>query len=522
MILQSRFMFAQAPQIQWQKSIGGSLDDYANSVFITKDGGILIVGSTNSDDYDISNRNTPSGYNDIWLLKLSGNGSILWDNCYGGTAYDNGNSVIQSIDSGFVIAGNTSSWDGDVISGVHNHSRDYWVVKTNSNRILQWEKCLGGGQYDIAYSIIQTADTGYLVVGKTSSFDGDVIGFNGGEDLWAVKLNQNGSIMWSNSLGGSSYEQGLSCKQTADGNYLIAGTASSNDGDVTGNNYPSSDVWIIKLDSSGQIIWNKCYGGSALDGSAEILLADNGSFFVASHTSSNDIDVAINYGNNDFWLFKADSSGNILWQKSYGGSSIEECRAAALTADGGVVLTGESYVDDGMVSGNHNAGFLYFDYWVIKVDSIGNLEWGKCLGGSNDEEVYSIKQTPDSGFIVVGYSDSNDGDVMGNRGGTDAWVVKLGPPPLFTNEIENHLTDFSISQKEEQLQLRFFYKHKATANFNIFDLTGKKLFEKQIQINEGINHQFISCTGFASGVYVLNVEAEGISQWAKAMVFSGN
>ncbi len=520
-ILVNKIILAQAPVIQWQKSMGGSLDDFANSVFITNDGGFIITGSTKSDDFDISNRNTQSGYFDLWLLKLNDIGTILWNSCYGGTTYDYGNCVIQSKDSGFAISGSSNSWDGDV-SGCHSHQDDFWIVKTDSSGIIQWQKCLGGGQTEEAYSIVQTIDAGYLVVGKTNSFDGDVIGFHGNEDLWAVKLDQNGSIMWSNSLGGSSYEQGLSCKQTTDGNYLIAGTASSNDGDVTGNNYPSSDVWIIKLDSSGQIIWNKCYGGSALDGSAEILLADNGSFFVASHSSSNDIDVSGNHGYDDFWLFKADSSGNILWQKSYGGSSIEECRAAALTSDGGVVMTGTSFVDDGMVSGNHNTGFLVYDYWVIKVDSIGNLEWGKCLGGSNDEEVYSIKQTPDSGFIIVGYSDSNDGDVTGNHGGTDAWVVKLGPPPLSTNEIENHLSDFSISQKEDQLQLRFFYKHKATANCSIFDLTGKKLFEKKIQINEGINHQFISCTGFASGVYVVDVEGEKISQKMKAMVYRGN
>ncbi|HPU47245.1 MAG TPA: hypothetical protein PLQ91_06455 [Bacteroidales bacterium] len=407
---------AQAPAIEWQKCLGGTSWDYAKSIQQTSGGGFIVAGYTSSNDGDVSGNH---GGGDYWVVKLDSSGTIQWQKCLGGTDNDEAKSIQQTSDGGYIVAGETWSNDGDV-SGNHGYY-DYWVVKLNSSGDILWQKCLGGTNVDQAFSIQQTSDGGFIVAGGTFSNDGDVSGNHGIVDSWIVKLNSSGDIIWQKCFGGTDDDVAFSIQQTSDGGFIVAGGTFSNDGDVSGN-HGIVDSWIVKLNSSGDIIWQKCFGGTDDDVATSIQQTSDGGFIVAGYTSSNDGDVSGNHGGGDYWVVKLDSSGTIQWQKCLGGTDNDEAKSIQQTSDGGYIVAGETWSNDGDVSGNHGNS----DYWVVKLNSSGDIEWQKCLGGTVKDIAKTIQQTSDGGFIVAGYTNSNDGDVSGIHGDYyDFWVVKL-------------------------------------------------------------------------------------------------
>ena len=352
--------------------------------------------------------------------------SIQFAVCLGGGACDRARSIQQTSDGGFIVAGFTASDEGNV-SGYHGGYRyDFWVVKLSSTGVMEWQKCLGGSSDDRAFSVQQTDDGGYIVAGYTVSNDGDVSGNHDGEDSWVVKLSSTGGIEWQKCLGGRGYDCARSIQQTVDGGYIVAGYTVSNGGDVSGN-HGGEDFWVVKLSSTGVIEWQKCLGGDDDDRAYSIQQTADGGFIVTGFTCSNDGDVSGNHGNADFWVVKLSSTGVIEWQKCLGGSNDDQAYSVQQTVDGGFIVAGETYSNDGDVSGNHGVGFD--DFWVVKLSSAGVIEWQKCLGGTWCELAFSVQQTDDGGFIVAGYTTSNDGDVNGNHavGCDDFWVVKLSP-----------------------------------------------------------------------------------------------
>ena len=345
--------------------------------------------------------------------------AIEWQKCLGGTADDFANSIQQTSDGGFIVAGETRSNDGDV-SGNHGKS-DAWVVKLNSLGDILWKKCLGGTGNDYARSIQQISDGGFILTGYTNSNNGDVSGNNGYYDAWVVKLNSSGDILWQKCLGGTYDDYARSIQQTSDTGFILAGYTFSNDGDVSGN-HGFGDAWVVKLNSSGDIIWQKCFGGTNEDYAYSIQQTSNGGFIVAGSTNSNNGDVSGYHGYFDYWVVKLNSSGDIEWQKCLGGTNNDYANSIQQTSDGGFIVAGYTESNDGDVSGYHGGDY---DAWVVKLNSSGDILWQKCLGGTIDDRAYSIQQTSDGGFIVAGFTVSNDGDVSGNHGASDAWVVKL-------------------------------------------------------------------------------------------------
>lgn len=290
--------------------------------------------------------------------------------------------------------------------------------------VIQWQKSMGGSNPDDAKSIRPTNDGGYIVVGNSSSTDGDVTGNHSGNqpymtDFWIVKLNSSGIIQWQKALGGSSIEEANSVQQTSDGGYIVAGTAASSDGDVTGG-HGSFDYWIIKLDASGNIQWKKTFGGSIVEHANSIQQTTDNGYIIAGYSNSANGDITGNHGSEDFWIVKLDQSGTLQWQKSLGGSDKDSAYSIQQTSDGGYITIGVSRSTDGDVTGNHGN----YDIWVVKLNASGNIQWQKSLGGSNDDTAYTIRQTSDGGYIFAGTSSSDDGDVNGNTG-SNMWIVKL-------------------------------------------------------------------------------------------------
>jgi len=294
-------------------------------------------------------------------------------------------------------------------------------------------------------------DGGYIMAGETDSQDGDVHGyhespiFNYTTDFWVIKLTSTGSIGWDKAYGGILDETAYSVQQTSDGGFMVTGWTESPDGlDINGSHIKNggavyADCWVIKLDLAGILQWQKCLGGSGSDFGFSGLQTTDGGYIIVSYTNSNDGDVSGWHGDLDYWVAKLDISGNIQWQKCYGGSSLEIPNEIQQTADGGYIIAGESYSTDGDVKGLKGKN----DYWLVKISNAGTLEWQKCLGGTSYEESHSVKQTSDGGYILAGVSTSVDGDLTGNKGSNDFWVIKLGPPPCISS-IKIFTSDSSI------------------------------------------------------------------------------
>ncbi len=490
---------AQAPAIEWQKCLGGTSEDIAYSIQQTSDGGFIVAGETLSNDGDVSGNH---GGRDAWVVKLNSSGDIIWKKCLGGTDHDFAYSIQQTSDGGFIVAGLTGSNDGDV-SGNHGGS-DAWVVKLNSSGEIEWQKCLGGTNYDFAYSIQQTSDGGFIVASITGSNDGDVSGNHGGSDYWVVKLNSSGGIEWQKCLGGTNSDGGIfndyiySIQQTSDGGFIMACETMSNDGDVSGN-HGSYDAWVVKLNSLGDIEWQKCLGGTNRDIANSIQQTSDGGFIVAGSTSSNDGDVSGNHGYGDAWVVKLNSSGDIEWQKCLGGTNSDWAYSIQQTNDSGFIVAGYTHSNNGDVSGNHG----YYDYWVVKLNSSGDIEWQKCIGGTNYEFANSIQQTSDGGFIVAGETLSNNGDVSGNHGYSDAWVVKLTNEPDRINEIENYnLLSIYPNPFTEYAIITFDNPKNEKYKLLIIDVTGKVVME----INEIYGNTVeIDGSNLSAGVYVFEL-----------------
>lgn len=407
------------PSIEWQRALGGSGSETIQCINLSNDGGYIAAGFTTSNNGDVFGNH---GTGDWWVVKLDQTGLLQWQRCLGGSSYENANSVAQSSDGGYIVAGQTNSNNGDV-SGNHG-GLDYWLVKLSSMGAIEWQKTYGGSGTDTPYSIQQTIDGGFAIAGHSASTDGDVTGNQGYLDYWIVKLDNTGVIEWEKSLGGSNGgDQAFAMRHTSDGGYILAGESQSTDGDIT-NSQGGTDYWVVKLDSTGTIEWDKSLGGDAGDAARSIIQAEDGGYVVVGEVGSiNSGQVVGGYGWGDYWVVKLSPEGDIEWQKILGGSDADWARSVCQAPDGGFVVPGLTYSTDIDAVGCDGADIL-----VFKLNgSTGEVEWKKILGGSAGETVHSIVRTPDGGFILAGETYSNDGDVSGNHGGRDAWVVKLSP-----------------------------------------------------------------------------------------------
>ncbi len=291
--------------MQWTKTIGGTEDDVANSVIQTADGGYAVAGTTLS--YGVGNK-------DIYLVKLDSTGTLLWNRTVGGPGEDDGNSVIQTLDGGFAIAGNTWSF---------GPSREMYIVKLDGNGSLQWTKSIGGAPgSDYANSIIQTADGGYAIAGATFAFGA------GGLDACIAKLSSDGTLQWYRSIGGTNDDVAYSIIQSSDGSYLIAGGTNSF-GEGVG------DMYIVKFDSVGSIQWSRTIGGPGGDGAYSLIQLTDGGYAISG------------YQNNSFsvwgtmYVVKLSSSGILLWSKKVAEiNDYGHAFSVIKTADGGYVLAG--------------------------------------------------------------------------------------------------------------------------------------------------------------------------------------
>jgi hypothetical protein len=417
----------QAPAIEWQRCLGGSWIDQMTAIQQTTEGDLIVVGSSASTDGDLTGNH---GGSDMWVAKLNGSGELLWQRNHGGSGNDHANSVQKTDDGGYVLAGVTSSNDGDV-SGNHGGISDAWIVKLSEDGDIQWQRCFGGSGGDQLNAIRQTSDGGYLAVGFTDSDDGDVSGNHGGSDAWVIKLDPVGELQWQRCLGGSGNEGFGAVEQVAAGGYIMAGSTTSTDGDVT-SNQGQDDAWVVKLNVNGEIVWQRTLGGSSYDWAIDILENPDGSYVMVGETYSNDGDVSGSHGNGDAWVVKLSADGELVWQRCYGGGGLDSANGIQRLSDNGFVFLGYTESNNGDVTGHQGLG----DYWLVRLSGTGDLLWQQPFGGANSDSPTGMVVTSDGGYALVGFTMSQSGDVSGHHGGIyDGWVVKLSADPLSIEEL---------------------------------------------------------------------------------------
>lgn len=472
-------MVAQ-PSIEWKKTFGGSYWDIFLDVHQTSDGGYIAVGATESINGDVSGNH---GSSDVWVVKMSSTGGIQWKKALGGTGYDAGSAIVETKDGGFILMGFSDSHNGQV-SGNHGNY-DFWVVKLSNLGAIEWQKSLGGSMLEYGFGIQQTNDNGYILIGYSISNDGDVSGNHGLGDIWVVKLSNLGVLQWQKTLGGSNDEGAACIKQTSDGGYILAGSTLSDDGDVVGQ-HGGGDIWLVKLSEFGDIQWQKTYGGSkeeALDQtpSALQITADSG-YILSGRSYSDDGDVSGGHGVADAWIVKLSQEGNLQWQKTLGGSKEDVSLSIQQTQDGGFITAGITGSFNGDVTGNHGE----FDYWVIKLSSSGEKQWQKALGGTKTDYAYSILQSNDGGYLVSGLTESINGDVTGNHGGYDAWVVKLNPVSVDVEEAWPTEIVTLFPNPANQMVYVSIAPEEIMMSISISDLQGQQISQQTIQNGGGL------------------------------------
>ncbi|KQS94294.1 T9SS type A sorting domain-containing protein [Chryseobacterium sp. Leaf394] len=491
------FCFAaksQAPNIQWKKAFGGSLNDVAYSVAQTSDGGYIIAGTTNSTQGNIT---VSHGNDDLWIVKTDGSGNLQWQKSFGGTGSEQARSVITTADGGYIVAGFTSSNNGHVT--YNQGSNDYWVIKLDSTGNLQWQKTYGGGGNDMANSICQTSDGGYIIAGFSNSSSGDITNPKGNNDYWIVKTDALGNLVWQKSLGGDNHDKATEIKQTKDGGYIVAGDSTSSIGDPSTPTFGFSDFWIVKISTTGNIIWEKRYGGSQNDFAHSVKPTTDDGFIVAGYTFSVNGHISGSIGPSDAWLLKLDQSGNLQWEKSLGGQTYDAARSVIQTSDGGYLIAGDSASTNGIPSGNNGT----IDFYVVKLSSTGNVMWHKCLGGDNTDFGMQIIQTSDGGAVIVGETNTfNNGQVTGSFGGKDFWVVKL-ESVLSTEETpaKNKISVYPNPTKD------FIHIENLPNNSTVTmtDISGRKIFSE----NYSDAKISVEVSQYQKGIYILQAEHEG-------------
>lgn len=421
LLLVSATLSAQ-PTLEWSRTFGGSYYEECESVCPTPDGGVILAGSTYSTDGDIFGNH---GGGDVWVLKLNAQGNVQWKRLYGGSDSDIPSDIIQTSDGGYIVVGYTASNDHDV-SGLHGEV-DGWVFKISGTGNLLWQRAVGGSLRDYFEAVAETPDGGFILTGNSKSSDGDLTENFGDIDLWIVKLDNAGALEWQRSLGGSHQDFGKSVIAHSDGSYTIGGETQSVDGHITFN-HGNVDCWVIKMSENGDVEWHNTYGGEYAEGVRRIKQTlDGGYVFVAFGGSVNSGQVMGNgdKGYIDFWVVKLDAQGNLVWQRPLGGTDTDLGRDIIELADGSYVAAGASRSSDVDVSDT----FIGQDMWVIKLSSAGDLLWQKAIGGSGTDSGFSVGMLSDGSLVLCGYSWSTDGDLSGqlNRGKSDIWAVKLAP-----------------------------------------------------------------------------------------------
>lgn len=505
--------FAQtAPVKQWDKTFGGPLTDRVFKIRQTTDGGYISGGQSATGP---GGDKTQAGYGlaDFWVIKQDAAGNKTWDKSFGGTGTEMIQDLIQTSDGGYLLAGLSSSGVSTDKSQPSRGSQDYWILKIDANGSRVWDKSFGGTGYDHLYKVVPTADGGYLLGGLSDSpASGDKThAAKGAEDFWIVKIDGAGNFQWDKAFGGTGLDQLIAMQQTADGGYILGGNSDSGiSGDKSQASKGLEDFWLVKLDASGNKLWDKTLGGDDSDFLNFIYQTPAGDYIVGgnSYSGASGDKNQRSWGSADGWVVKLDGAGNKLWDATYGGTGEDGFGDLQPTNGGGFILGGYS---NSAVSGTKTAPQVGgVDFWLVKINALGNQLWDQTYGGNGDENIASLAQTLDGGYALAGPSDSGTSSDKSQPavGLKDYWIVKLAPEVLGIKEKGADLK-ISVFPNPNQGKFRLECPGVLTAGIevSVFDLLGRKILQQELpagghQISEEMEVKA------PKGVYLLQLKAE--------------
>lgn len=417
-IVQSTKVSAANGDKMWSVNYGGTSSESALDIIEAPGGGYMAVGTTNSTDYDIT---TPSlGGNDFLLAKIDINGNKEWIKTFGGSLADILNSITLANDNTYIIAGNSNSANG--IFSEPKGGNDAVLAKINTSGDLIWLKTFGGSTADTLIYAEQASDGFIYAVGTSMSSNGDIVENKGLTDIMIAKYDTNGNKIWVKTYGSSAIDAPYSAKVLPGGGIVMVGASMGSNGDIVSNK-GSNDSFIVKFDSDGNKVWIKSYGGTQSDYFYEVVLTSDGGYAVSGASASKDNDFAGEIvrgpGSNDFVIMKLDSNGNKMWLKTYGGSGSDILKGLVNTSDGGYAAAGYSNSSDYDVPTSKGS----FDFVLLKVDATGVLKWIRTYGGPGNDTVSKLYRDRLGNLVMPGITASSTGD-FSFYGLQDAAIVK--------------------------------------------------------------------------------------------------
>jgi hypothetical protein len=520
-------LLSQDLEINWQQCFGGSEGEGANDI-LKKENEYFVVGGTASDDGDITFNH---GHSDGWLISIDSIGNIVWEKTYGGSDGDFWKRILSAPENYYYLIGNSMSSDGDISYDPYPGSNDIWVIKIDSTGSILWDKIIGGGMIDAIESATLTQDGGVAVFGWTGSQNGDVSVNYGYYDMWLVKLNSDGEIVWERSYGTDDFDYGQAMIATSDGGFLIGGASTiGNGGNLTCEPYNyNAEAILLKLDSLGNIEWQNCYGGSGHDGIWGMIELEDGYAFVG-YGSSNDGDLTGSgwHGEGDIWVAKLDFYGNLVWQKCYGGSSMESAKNILNNENNGLVIWGSTRSQNGDITNNHSISEYDYDIWYFKLDSIGELISQSCYGGGgNDFLDFGVVQKGDNNYVIAAYTDFGPSyDVAcaphGGYGDEDWWVfeIKDTTTGIFDTPAKQDNVKVYPSPAGEYVVFEFevrgskFEVEKTNREIQILNVFGKEITSLQVNAEKTV----WDTRQVQNGVYFYRLEMAGKMYGGKIVV----
>jgi hypothetical protein len=508
-----------APVKQWDKTFGGNDLDQISCLKQTSDGGFILGGSSNS-GISGDKSQASQGYHDYWVVKLDTQGNKLWDKTFGGNNEDFLFSIQQTSDGGYILGGFSESGISGDKSQASKGKTDYWIVRLDIKGNKLWDKAFGGNNIDILHTLQQTSDGGFILGGwSASGLSGDKSqASKGGSDYWIVKLDVSGNKLWDKTFGGNNDDGGgnlrfgqVELQQTSDSGYILGGISFSDiSGDKSQANKGESDFWVVKLDTSGNKLWDKTIGGEYNDYFYSLQQTSDGGYILGGTSESglSGDKSQPSKGGMDQWVVKIDAYGNKQWDKSFGGSNYDWLYYLSQTPDGGYIAGGVSYSGKGGDKSQPNKGES--DFWIVKLDSGGNKIWDASFGGSDNDALISLQKTSDGGFILGGYSESGiSGDKSQLNHGpdpwiTDYWILKLKPEAI--EKKADCPVNIFPNPSQGKLNLHFCNFSAPEVEVTVFDLVGRLILRQVLKTTENQLSTELTLP-VAKSIYLLQVKA---------------
>lgn len=521
LLLLSLNSFAQAPDIIFQNTVGGDEWEFVYDFIQSSDGGYVLVGTSRSNaSFDKSENNI--GSDDIWVVKLDNTGALEWENTIGGTLRDFALGVEEANNGEFIVAGWTASpVSGDITEPILGDS-DCYIFKLNSSGEFVWQKYIGGDGFDGATSIHKLSNGNFLIgADSNSDISGDKTENGYGEnDYWVFEIDTNGNIIWQKTIGGDSLDFLYDAVETADGSIILIGASTSN---ISGNKTENSigpdgraDYWVVKLDTDRNVVWDNTLGGDSLDDvRSGIPTADNGCLIIGQSFSNasgdKSEDVIGDLERTDYWVVKLNADGALDWENTIGGDSTDNGWAAIQLADGSYVIGGESSSD---ISGDKDEDTDFIDIWILGLTPGGEIQWQNTIGGDNSEYLYGNFIVNESGNLVMAGATSSvvSGDVTdGANAGFDYWIVEMGAPPLSVTE---NTADISLQlYPNPSSQTINFRASTQIDEINIYNALGQ-FIQKLSPQSDKVQ---LDVSNFSSGLYYANIKI-GAATSTKAFI----